>query len=69
MTREAQELRLQSTEELNALKDAKKAEIFEIKSAFASRNEDAKLSKLRASRKTIARILTILHERGRGLRP
>ena len=68
MTKEAQELRAQSKEELHALRDAKKAEIFNIKSAFASKDQDAKLSTLRANRKTIARIHTILHERECGVR-
>jgi ribosomal protein L29 len=59
----AADLRVQSTEELEALLRENKAKMFTMRSAIASNDKEMKPSMLRVLRKDNARVLTILTER------
>lgn len=59
----ASELRVQSTEELEALIRENKGKIFAARNAIASNDKEMKPNTIRALRKDIARTHTILTER------
>lgn len=59
----AQDLREQSDEQLKALCEDLRKEVYQMKNALALRKDNVKAEDIRHKRKSIARVLTILSER------